>query len=131
MSDYNLVTMTGRLTADPTISIRKVAECNFRIASSRKWKRGIEMHEETCFLDCQAYAGTAEMIHKHFRRGRRIMVNGILRYEQWEKDGVKRSKHVLLVQGVTFIDEKQKQTPSEPGGDEPRASATDGDQPGW
>ena len=125
------MTRTRRLTADPHIEVHKGVMCNFRIACNRKWKRGVEMHEEVCFLDCQAFAGTAEMIHKHFKRGRRIMVNGILRFEQWEKDGVKRSKHVLLVQGVTFIDEKQKPPPSEPRGDEPRTAAGDQDQPDW
>ncbi len=60
--------------------------------------------EETCFIDCRAYAGRAETINKYMSKGRPIFVEGRLDFDTWTtQDGSKRSKHRVTVEGFQFI----------------------------
>ena len=64
------------------------------------------------FFDVTAFGKTAENIQKFFSKGSRILIDGSLDFQQWEKDGQKRSKVGIKVNGFDFID-KKSQAPSQ------------------
>lgn len=110
MASFNRIIMMGRLTRDPQLSYlpSQTPVVEFGLASSRQWrsKEG-EQREETCFIDCQAFGRMAENISKYFKKGRPVLIEGRLSFNQWETpEGVKRSKHRIHVDNFTFVDTK-------------------------
>ena len=58
-------------------------------------------------MDCRAFGRTAENINKYCRKGRPLMIEGRLTFDQWETpEGAKRSKHRITVQNFTFVDSR-------------------------
>jgi single-strand DNA-binding protein len=97
----NHLAMQGRLVEDPTFGNTNAGGryANFRIAWSEKYKE----KENKCFLECKAFSGTAEFMEKYMnKKGQELLVEGKLNTDEWEKDGQKRSKIVLMVSGVHF-----------------------------
>lgn len=102
----NKVFLLGNLTRDPQLSTlpSQTSVVEFGIATNRKWKdQGGQQREEVCFVDCKAFGKTAEVIQKFFTKGKPILVEGRLTLDQWEKDGVKHSKHRVVVESFTFV----------------------------
>lgn len=110
MGAFNQVLLMGNLTRDPQMkSIPSGTQvCEFGMAVNRKWKSAEgEPREEVTFVDCAAFGRTAEVIGQHFTKGKPIFVNGRLKLDQWEKDGEKRSKLSVVVEGFQFIDQRE------------------------
>lgn len=108
----NHLTIQGRLVDAPSIGDTNngARYANFRIAWSEKYKD----KENKCFLDCKAFSGTAQFIEKYFNsKGQEILVEGKLNTEEWEKDGQKRSRIVLMVSNVHFCGSRQGQVNAE------------------
>ena len=107
MSSFNKVIMLGNLTRDPQLSYlpSQTPVVEFGLASSRRWKSNDgTQREEVCFVDCRAYGRMAENINKYCKKGRPLLVEGRLTFDQWEaQDGSKRSKHRVTVESFTFI----------------------------
>ena len=107
MASYNKVLLLGNLTRDPQLSYtpNQTAVVDFGIATNRKWTaQDGSQREETCFVDCRAFARTAENINKYMRKGRLIFVEGRLTFDSWTaQDGTKRSKHRVTVDNVQFM----------------------------
>lgn len=97
--------LQGRFVANPelneTNSGTKV--CNFRIAWSEKYRE----RETKCFLECKSFGAQAEFIASRFAKGNEVVVEGKLTTEEWEKDGQKRSKNVLLLDKIHFCGKKE------------------------
>lgn len=107
--------MQGRLVADPEFRTTTggTAVSNFRIAWSEKYKD----KETKCFLECKAFGPTAEFMQKYMNaKGQEILVEGKMTTEEWEKDGQKRSKNVLLVSNAHFCGRKQETEGSQSNG---------------
>ena len=100
----NTVIVEGNLTRDPELSYtpNQVAVCKFGIACNNK--RG--EYEDTYFANCEAWKSTAENIQKFFKKGKRIIVEGSLGTDSWEKDGQKRSKDKITVFKFHFVGPK-------------------------
>jgi len=124
MASYNKVIMMGNLTRDPQLSYlpSQTPVVEFGLASNRRWrsKEG-EQREETCFIDCQAFGRMAENISKYCKKGRPLLIEGRLSFNQWETpEGVKRSKHRITIDNFTFVDTKAEAASS--GSPEPPSS---------
>lgn len=101
----NHLVFQGRLVAEPTFGQTNAGGdyANFRLAWSEKYKE----KEAKCFLECKAFGGTAQFMSKYMRdKGQEIVAEGKLNTEEWEKDGQKRSKMVLVVNNVHFSGKK-------------------------
>ncbi len=107
-ASYNKVIMIGNLTRDPQLSYlpSQTPVVEFGLASNRRWRGNDgQTKEETCFVDCRAYGRMAENISKYCQKGRPLMIEGRLTFDQWEaQDGSKRSKHRITVESFTFVD---------------------------
>ena len=104
----NHLVFQGRMVADPELKDTNsgVKVCNFRVAWSEKYNN----QEVKCFLDVKAFSAQAELVCKYFRKGQELVVEGKLQTEEWEKDGQKRSKIVLVVNAVHFCGSKKDST---------------------
>lgn len=95
MIDFNDLTISGRLTRDPIL--KPVGADNLvveiSIASSRRYGE----RDETMFIDCEAWGKLAEIITDMSSKGDLVVLKGRLKQDNWEKDGVKRSKLILVV----------------------------------
>ena len=108
MASFNQVILMGNLTRDPQLkylpSQTPVAE--FGLACSRKFKgQNGEDREDVVFVDCSAFAKTAELIQQYFTKGKPIFIQGRLKFDSWEdkQGGGKRSKLSVVVENFQFI----------------------------
>ncbi|HRP70151.1 MAG TPA: single-stranded DNA-binding protein, partial [Turneriella sp.] len=111
-NDINRVILIGRLTRDPELKSTNSGNyfCRFSLASNRNIynKQTGESRDEVGFFDCVAWGKSAESIHKYLQKGRRICVDGSLRWSSWEgQDGKKQSKVEIHIETFQFLDSKQ------------------------
>ena len=107
MASYNRIILVGNLTRDPELSYTpsNVAVCKFGMATNfkRKDKDG-NMQEKVCFIDCVAFGRSGETFKQYMAKGRSVLVEGRLEFQQWTaQDGGKRSKHEVVVDNFTFL----------------------------
>ena len=99
----NKITLQGRLVRD--IELKDVGGfpmTEFTVAWSEKYKD----NETKCFLRCKAWRNTAELLSKHFSKGKEIIIEGRMVTEEWEKDGEKQSRTICTVERVHFCGSK-------------------------
>ncbi|HEX4591173.1 MAG TPA: single-stranded DNA-binding protein [Gemmataceae bacterium] len=116
MANVNKVILVGRLTREPELRTfsngGKVAAFGFAVNSRRKnpqtgqWEDGDPM-----FIDCKAFnrgetGHLADTVGQYLHKGHRAYLEGRLDLEQWDDKatGAKRSKHVLVVENVQFLE---------------------------
>lgn len=107
MANYNKVFLIGNLTRDPELRYTQsgMALVKFGLAVNRKYRnKGTqEMVEETTFVDIEGWGSQAETFNQYMAKGRPVFVEGRLRLDSWEKDGQKRSKLVVVMEGFQFL----------------------------
>ena len=100
------------------------------LAVNRTWKdkNTGEKKDETMFIDIVIYGKIAEIAHQYLLKGKKVLVEGRLVLEQWtdNQSGQKRSKHVLSVESLQFLDSKSADTEPQPEQDEYKAHKVDG-----
>lgn len=93
----NIVMLRGNLARDPelrTVNIgdKQTSVVNFTVATSREFTKANGTQDKvTSFIQCEAWDSGAEAIASSFKKGDLVMVEGSLRNDSWEKDGVKHS----------------------------------------
>lgn len=109
MSNLNLnkVVLAGRLTAD--IELKQtpsgVSVCSFSLAINRKYSQNNE--QQTDFINCVAWRGTAEFISKYFRKGSALCIVGSIQTRSWtDNSNQKRYATEVVVDEVMFVDGK-------------------------
>ena len=107
MANLNKVMMIGRLTRDPELrtlpSGQKKAE--LRLATSREWKdKSGEKQKDVCYVDIVVWGRQAEIVKSYLSKGRQIYVEGRLDFQEWERDGQRRSKHQIVASDIKFLD---------------------------
>ncbi len=106
----NKVFLMGNLTRDVelkyTPSNQPVA--TFGLAMNRRYRtKDGEDREETTFVDCEAWARTAEVMNQYLAKGRPVFIEGRLKLDQWQdKEGNKRSKLRVVVENFQFVDSR-------------------------
>lgn len=105
---FNQITLVGNLTRDIELRYAQsgTAIANTAIATSRKFTSNGEKKEEVCFVDITAFGRSGEVMNQYLRKGSKILISGRLNFEQWEKDGQKRSKHSVIVESMQMLDSK-------------------------
>jgi single-strand DNA-binding protein len=106
MSSLNKVFLIGNLTRDPEVRYLPsgAAVADLRLAVNRKYKtQQGEDKEETCFVNVSAWGRQAETCGQYLTKGSPVLVEGRLRYEEWEKDGQKNSRISVTAERVQFM----------------------------
>ncbi len=106
----NKVFLMGNLTRDVelkyTPSNQPVA--TFGLAMNRRYRTPDgEDRKVTTFVDCEAWARTAEVMSEYLSKGRPVFIEGRLKLDQWQdKDGNNRSKLRVVVENFQFVDSR-------------------------
>jgi len=107
MSSFNKVILAGNLTRDPEVKTLPSGTivANFGLAVNRSYRKADgEEVEETTFVDIDAFGRSAENIQKYCKKGDPLMVEGRLRYQNWEtENGDKRSKLTVMLETFQFL----------------------------
>jgi single-strand DNA-binding protein len=103
--NYNKAILIGNIVRDceQKYTPSGTAIANFSLAVNRKFKQNDEQKDEVSFIDCVAFAKTAELCSQYLGKGSGVLVEGRLKQERWEKDGQQRSRIVVVVESVTFL----------------------------
>lgn len=105
----NINILRGNLARDPevrvvTINGKQTSVVNFTIAVSREYtKANGEKDKVTTFVPCEAWDSGADIIGDSFKKGDLVMVEGSLRNDSWEKDGVKHNSLKVRVNNFSKI----------------------------
>ncbi len=103
--NINRVILAGNLTKDPDVRYLPSGTpvTSFRLAVNRRFKAKSGDVDETCYIDVKVYGKQAESCGEFLFKGRNVLVEGYLRLEQWDSEGGKRSKHVVVADRVQFL----------------------------
>jgi len=102
----NRIILMGRLTDDPKSYATKEGKqfCKFSLAVNRTRNK-----DKTDFFDFVAWEGTAYVIEQYVAKGRRIVVEGSIQFNNWtDKNGVKHKKPEVIVDHLYFADGHHK-----------------------
>ena len=106
MASLNKVMLIGNLTRDPQLSYlpsqMPVVEFGMAVNDRRKQQDG-SYADKANFIDLSIFGKRAEALQKYVKKGDPLFVEGKLDYQQWEKDGQKRSRLKVIVQNFEFI----------------------------
>lgn len=106
MASFNKVILMGNLTRDPELKVTGggLSICKLGIAVNRKFKKADGTDgEDVTYVDVDAFGKQAEVIAKYLSKGRPIMMEGRLKFDQWEANGEKRSKLGVVLETFQFI----------------------------
>lgn len=105
--NYCKLIIVGRITRDVQLSYLpdQTPVVDIGIA----WNKKVKGQDKASFLDCVAFGKNAENISKFFSKGKAILLEGELEFQMWEKDGVKHSKHKMIVFRWEFTDAPKEQ----------------------
>ena len=108
---YNRVILVGNLSRDVELKYTTsgTAIGQFGIATNRTYKDAStgETKQEVMFIDVKVFRKSAEVAKQYLAKGRRVLVEGRLVFEQWvDSTGQKRSKHSIVAEKLQFMDSK-------------------------
>lgn len=105
---FNLVVLTGRLTADPELKTTPngISVTSFSIAVGRRYRAGEEA--QTDFINIVAWRQTAEFITKYFKKGSMIGIEGSIQTRRYtDKNGNNRTAFEVVANNVQFVESKK------------------------
>jgi len=111
MVSLNKVMLVGNLTRDPEVRYlpSNQAVADLRLAVSRRYKSATgEDREETCFVTVTVWGKQAEACKNYLAKGAPVMVEGRLRYEEWERDGQKQNRISVVAERVQFMNSPRR-----------------------
>lgn len=107
----NRIILIGRVGQDPAIKKfdngGQVAQ--FSLATSSKWKnKEGERQERTEWHNIVISGKLSEVAEKYISKGMQLMIEGEVRYRDYEKDGVKRYFTEIFANSMEMLGSKEK-----------------------
>jgi single-strand DNA-binding protein len=126
-ADINNVVIAGRLTRDAELKYTANGQAisKFSVAVNRRRKSGDDWIDEANFFDIALWGRQAEALNQYLVKGKQIGVQGELRQERWEKDGVNRSRVEIVASNIQLFGgnkDDQKSPAPAPANSHPAAS---------
>jgi single-strand DNA-binding protein len=84
------------------------------LMTSEKYKD----NQTFCWITGKIFGKRAEAVNQYFDEKDDIFITGKLTQENWEKDGVKQSRHVLIIEDFAFVNNKANKEKTETTADE-------------
>jgi single-strand DNA-binding protein len=118
MANINRVVLEGNLTRDP--EIRSTASgtslCKLRMAVNERSKESGDWADRANFFDVTCWGKLAETVADYLAKGSGLIVDGRLRWREWEAEGGgKRQAVEVVAENVRFTGGKKEKV----GGGEP------------
>ena len=110
MSDHNIVTLIGRLTADPQ---RKYTQGGMEIAEfsiANNYYVSTKNTAEVNYFDIVAFDKLAETANKYLTKGKQVCISGTLRQERWQDKNTNttKSKVRIIMQSMQMLADKKE-----------------------
>ena len=125
MADFNSVVLLGRLTRDP--ELRYVGNgapvCSFSVATNHHYtKSDGQKAQSVTFIDVDVWRRLAELCSQFLKKGRQVLVTGVLKQDRWtdSKTQQPRSRLKVVAREVKFLGPRPDAEPRRDG-DEPDA----------
>ena len=103
---FNLVVLTGRLTADPELryTANNTPVTSFSIAVNRRFTKAEQGQQTVDFINIVAWSQRAEFVSRYFKKGNPILVCGQLQTRTWtDPQGQKRYATEVIADEVSFV----------------------------
>lgn len=116
----NHVVLMGNLARDPEVRYvnaggDKVAVASFTLAVSRYFtKKDGSKEQDTVFIPCEAWSSSAETVGKYLVKGSKLLLEGSLKMDTWEKDGQKHSRLKVRTLRFEMLGGKRKEEEAQP-----------------
>lgn len=110
----NKVIFLARLGKDPEIRYGQssgTAIASFSIAVNRRFKRDGEPDAD--WFNCVAFGKTAEFCDKYLHKGSRVLIEGEIQNDNYEKDGVKHYGTKIIISTIEFAESKSSSQSSD------------------
>ena len=104
MNSFNAL---GRIAFIETSHTKDMAVCKFSLAINRRGSKSSENKSD--FIPCVAFGKTAENISRFFGKGSRILIEGALQSNRYEKDGKNITSYNVVVNAFHFVDSKSSE----------------------
>lgn len=120
MADFNSVVLLGRLARDPELRYAGNGSpvCSFSVATNQNYtnSEGQKVQSVT-FVDVTVWRRLAEICSQFLKKGRQVLVTGVLKQDRWvdPKTQQNRSKLKVVAREVKFIGPRPD---AEPAGEE-------------
>lgn len=100
----NKVILVGNLGGDPEMKFTSSGKgvCSFSLAT-----QGMGKDAPADWHKVEAWEKTAEFISKYFSKGSKMVLEGRIKYETYEKDGEKRYATKIIADRVEFAGDKK------------------------
>ena len=111
---FNLVVLTGRLTADPELKTTPngYSVTTFSIAVNRRSRAGEESQAD--FINIVAWRQTAEFVTRYFKKGSMIGIEGSIQTRKYtDKNGNNRTAFEVVANNVQFVESKRDAAPAQ------------------
>ena len=137
MSDLSIAVIVGRVVRNSELKYTNggSAICGFSVATSSRKKKGDQWIDEASFWDVELWGKQGESLNQYLVKGKQVAIEGTMRQDRWEKDGVSRMKVIINAQSVQLLGGGQdvrntSQTPDKPSDPARRQSPfAEGNQP--
>ena len=105
MANMNKVLLLGNLTRDPELRYASngTAVARLALAVNHRYRHGDTDKEETLFIDVIAFGKQGESASKYLSKGRPVLIEGRLKWQTWEKEGQKHTKHEVVADRIQFL----------------------------
>lgn len=122
MRGVNKVIIVGTLGADPETRYTPggTAIASIRIATNESWKdkQTGEQKERTEWHRVEFFGRLAEIAGEYLKKGSQVYIEGKLRTDEYEKDGVKRWSTKIIADEMQMLGAKSeggnRETPAKP-----------------
>lgn len=110
-ANINQVILLGHIGKDPEIKQTQdgLYIASFSLATSQKVKEQVY----TQWHNCVSFGKLAEIIKQYVHKGDKILVQGSIKYEEYEKDGQKRYITKIIVSDMTLLGSPDKKEPKQ------------------
>ncbi len=111
----NVFTASGRLGNDLDIRYTPNNKCigSFSLPVESGWGD----NKKTAWVSCKLFGDRAEKLAQYLTKGSQVTVTGNFQLDEWEKDGVKHSRPVIIVNDIQLPPQQQgnnNQQPQQP-----------------
>jgi single-strand DNA-binding protein len=101
----------GNLTRDPELrylpSGQAVADLSLAVNSRYHPKDGGEVKDDVDYFQVTVWGKSAENAVEYLAKGSKVLIQGKLKQERWEKDGQKHSRVKIMAQTVEYLSKKK------------------------
>ena len=116
----NKVTLLGNIGKDLDYKVTPsgIPLCKFSVATSESFKnKNDEWESKTEWHNVECWRGIAETANKHLQKGSKVYIEGKLKTDSYDKDGVTQYRTKVVVSELVLIEKSnanQNQQANEP-----------------